>query len=52
MSDDNRRSNLPGRHKGGGNFLYGDLHLGYLKWEEYPGSAYGFDKKVYWVAND
>ena len=39
---------LPARHKGGGNFIYGDLHVGYLKWEEYPGAKYGYDYKTYW----
>ena len=52
QTSDQKSANLPGRHKGGGNFLYGDLHLGYLKWEEYPATGYGYDKDIYWVPQD
>lgn len=37
--------NLPAKHKGGGNFCYGDLHVDYLKWNDYPAG----DTYLYWI---
>ena len=50
--DDQFRCNIPARHNGGANFVYGDLHVGYLKWEAYPSHKYGFAESPYWVPND
>ena len=51
-SADDAYASLPARHKGGGNFLYGDLHVNYLKWEEYPGKKYGYDENIYWIPQE
>ena len=52
QSSDAKNANIPARHKGGANFLHGDLHLGYLKWEQYPAHAYGYDRYLYWIPNN
>ena len=52
QSSNNTILHLPARHKGGGNFLYCDLHLEHLKWEQYPGFEYGYDRFTYWFPND
>lgn len=44
--------NIPARHNGGANFVYGDLHAGYLKWEAYPSNDYGFPASPHWRPND
>ena len=51
-SADDAYASLPARHKGGGNFLLGDLHVDYWKWEKYPGAKYGYDEKIYWDPQD
>ena len=43
---------LPARHKGGANFTYGDLHVGFLKWDSYPSNKYGYPLSPTWVPGD
>ena len=45
-------NNIPARHKGGANFIYGDLHVGSLRYEEFPCYKYGYDLNVYWAPGD
>ena len=49
---DSKSYHLPARHKGGGNFTYGDLHVSFLKWERYPCNKYGFTIIPNWRADD
>ena len=42
------KKNLPARHKGGANFTHADLHVNFLKWEEYPCNEYGYPIYPYW----
>lgn len=45
-------NNIPARHKGGANFIYGDLHVGSLRFDEFPCYKYGYDISVYWDPGD
>jgi len=38
-NDTAKNKNIPARHKGGANFVFADLHVGYWRWEEFPTSS-------------
>ena len=42
LSENNKKYNVPARHNGGANFLYGDLHVKILKYEQFPSAGYGY----------
>ena len=59
QSSDKNAYNIPARHNGGANFLQGDLHVEYRKWEMYPAYVYGASTAAnndiinnYWLPND
>ena len=59
QGSDKTSHNIPARHNGGANFLHGDLHVEYRKWEKYPAYVYGADAaannntiNTYWYPND
>ena len=49
IAGDAKKQNIPARHKGGANFAYGDMHVGFIKWERYPSFKYGFSTSPYWA---
>ena len=42
ISSTTKLNNIPARHRGGGNFCYGDFSVRSLKWEKFPASGYGY----------
>lgn len=50
--DSTMRFNIPARHKGGANFTYGDGHVNFIKWEQYPSNKYGFPQSPYWCPGE
>ena len=59
QSSDKNAYNIPARHNGGANFLHGDLHVEYRKWEMFPAYVNGASTtanndiiNTYWYPND
>ena len=42
QSNTAKKRNIPARHLGGANFLYGDMHVKMLKYEKFPSSNHGY----------
>ena len=42
LSDTYKLNNIPARHNGGANFLYGDLHVKMLNYGQFPSASYGY----------
>ena len=47
-TDGNDDKTIPARHKGGANYVYGDLHAAWLDYEKFPSYKYGYSTYPHW----